>query len=43
MHTDLKKKSPHLAGGHPLPAKRGEGRGEGRVHFIRVNPCQSEV
>src|SRR5208283_2802793 len=23
--------SPHLAGGHPLPAGRGEGRGEGRV------------
>jgi release factor glutamine methyltransferase len=23
--------SPHLAGGHPLPARRGEGRGEGYV------------
>ena len=31
----------------PLPAKRGEGRGEGRVQFglfsIRVYPCSSVV
>ena len=39
MHMELKKKSSHTADGQPLPA----GRGEGRVHFIRVNPCQSVV
>ena len=25
----------------PLPAKRGEGRGEGPIYLIRLNPFQS--
>ena len=38
IHCGLSIITPLPAGGHPLPARRGEGRGEGFVHFAYLIP-----